>query len=87
MPANVDWPSFDIGIAAYSAPVTQVRLDFSGGGQEELPARRLRGGFHVSGIAGLRYAVFAVEGCASKISGLENGEVVASSDDWECKAR
>ncbi|GEM_PF-4851035 len=84
VPANADWQPFDIGIAAYDTPVAHVRLDFSGGGREELRTRRMRSGFDISGIAGLRYAVFAVEGCASKISGLEKGRVVASAGDWEC---
>jgi hypothetical protein len=78
-------PPFDIGIAAYKTPVSRVRLAVSGG-EEAFGTRRLPRDFGLSRVGSLRYAVFAVEGCARKIFGLEKGRVVATAGDWECEA-
>jgi hypothetical protein len=59
--AGDSWPAFDIGIAAYNRPVTQVRVMRSDGSWEQFRVRRLGRDFGVPGLGSLRYAVFAVE--------------------------
>jgi hypothetical protein len=87
MKGSDQWPAFDIGIAAYDQPVDEVRLMFSGDASKEVLTRHLGRDLSVPGLGALRYAVFAVEGCVSKVLGLEKGRVVASASDWECGSR
>lgn len=78
------WQPFDIGVAAYNTRVTKVSLVVSGEGRKELKTRRLRRNFDIDGVASLRYVVFAVEGCVSKVFGLEKGRVVARDSRLGC---
>jgi hypothetical protein len=79
------WSAFDIGIAAYEKPVTQVQVMRVDGSSEQIRTRHLGRDLGVPGLGSLHYAVFAVEGCVSKVSGLEKGHVVATASDWECR--
>lgn len=78
------WRSFDIGVAAYPPSVDQVRLIFSDGGSEVLKARALPGHLAFKDNEAFRYALFAVDGCVSKLEGLVRGRVVARASEPEC---
>ena len=82
---QLPWPAFDVGIVAFDRPVNRVRLIVFGGGSTELQTRRVGVNFGVSGLSSLRYAVFAVEGCVSRVEGLEGGRVVATVTDRSCR--
>jgi hypothetical protein len=80
------WTAFDVGVAAYEQPISQVRLTYPDGSSALIRTRRLGRDLDVPGLGSLHYAVFAVEGCASKVSGLEKGRIVTTASDWECEA-
>jgi len=81
---TLSWRSIDVGVAAYSQKVDDVRLLFAGGGSEVLKARALSRGLALKNAEKFRYVVFAVEGCVREVQGLVGGRVVAQEHSEEC---